>query len=323
VIPPKLLLCVLLWMQRKESQRDHGQRSMVADTFPWVFSEALRNACGQEGQLCRRQRTITPLRCGLALTATCARHRVATLADVHRGFQAWFDTPMTDKAFSNQVAKPHVAACMRTTASRLLGALTLKGLGCAQGRVLAELPHIVIQDGSACAIHAGLRDVFPGRFKVLQPAAVELPTPMALLGAAPTTVVLPPDTTTAQAFVSEPASLRARVLLADRGSLDLPSMRRVQEAGGFVLIRAKAGMPPQVVEALREDGTRLRARRHKPLKALHATLPTRQRGERVVPWQGEEHALRLRLRSSWHRRTKECCDVLTTLPAKRSPRDMR
>ena len=296
---------------------DHGQLSMVADKFQWVFSESLLNACGKEGKFCRRQRTITPFRLGLALTATCASHRVDTLADCHRGCNALFDTTITSKAFYNQLAKPHFAAFMRATASRLIGELTLKVLGCAKGRSVAELRHIVIQDGSSFAIHDGWRAVFPGRFKAVKPAAVELHPTMELLGDAPTTVVLPPDTTPAQAFLPEPASLRASVLLADRGYLDLHYLRRVQDAGGFFLIRAKAGLHPQVVEAFREDGTRLRSLRHQPLKAIHAKLPKRQRVERVGTWQVEEHALRLRLLISWNRRTKEFCSLLPKLPAQR------
>ena len=166
------------------------------------------------------------------------------------------------------------------------------------------------------------REMCPGRFTVVKPAAVELHTTMALLCATPPTVVLTPDTTNAQAFLPEPASLRASVLLADRGSLDLHSLRRLQDAGGFCIIRANAGMNPQVVEACREDGKRLRSLRHKPLKAIHATLPKRQRVELVVAWQVEEHPLRLRLLISWNRQTKECCSLLTNLPAQRSPLDM-
>src|SRR5438477_3473819 len=65
-----------LWIPRKESQMDHGQLSMVADKFQWVFSEALLNACGTDVKFCRRQRVITPFRLGLALTATCASQRL-------------------------------------------------------------------------------------------------------------------------------------------------------------------------------------------------------------------------------------------------------
>src|SRR5437867_6845425 len=140
---------------------DHGQLSMVADKFQWVFSEPLLNACGKDVKFCRRQRVITPFRLGLALTATYASQRVETIADFHCGFNALFGTTITSKAFYNQVAKPHFAA----------------------------FRHIVMQDGSALAIHDGLREVFPGRFKAVKPAAVELHTTMDLLCAAPTTVV--------------------------------------------------------------------------------------------------------------------------------------
>jgi hypothetical protein len=99
VIHPKLLLCVWLWIPRKETLMDHRQLSMVADKFQWVFSEPLLNACGTDTKFCRRMRTITPFRLGLALTATCASQRVETLADFHRGFNAVFDTTITYKAF--------------------------------------------------------------------------------------------------------------------------------------------------------------------------------------------------------------------------------
>ena len=107
------------------------------------------------------------------------------------------------------------------------------------------------------------------------------------------------------------------MLLADRGYLDLYYMRRVQAEGGFFIIRAKAGLHPQVVEAWREDGLRLRALRNKPLKVIHATLPKRHRVALVVVWQVEEHALRLRLLISWNRQTKEFCYLVTNLPATR------
>jgi hypothetical protein len=298
---------------------DHGHLSMMADKFQWVFSEALLNACGTDVKFCRRQRVITPFRLGLALTATCASQRVETLADFHCGVNALFGTTVPYKAFYNQVAKPHFADFARTMAARLISDMTLKVLGFAKGHAFGEFRHLLLQDGSSFAIHNGLREVFPGRFKTVKPAAVELHTTMDLLGDAPTTVVLTPDTTHEQAFLPEPASLRGSVLLADRGYLDLHYMRRVQDAGGFCLIRAKAGLNPQVIEAFREDGKRLRSLRNKPLQTLHTKLPKRQRGELVVQWQVDGHPLRLRLILSWHPRTQSFCYFLTNLSPKRYP----
>jgi hypothetical protein len=148
----------------------------------------------------------------LALTATCASPRVDTLADFHRGFHALFDTTITYKAFYNQLAKPHFADFARMMTSRLISAMTLKVLGFAKGHPLSQLRRIILQDGSSFAIHDGLREVFPGRFKTVKPAAVELPTTLALLCDAPTPVVLTPDTANAQAFLPEPTSLRDRLL---------------------------------------------------------------------------------------------------------------
>src|SRR5437588_6272470 len=318
-IHPKLQLCVLFLIQRKESQMDHGQLSMVADKFQWVFSESLLNACGKDTKFCRRERTITPFRLGLALTAACASQRIETLADFHRGFNALFDTTITYKAFYNQLAKPHFADFLRTTAARLISEMTLKVLGFTKGRTFAAFRRIVIQDGSSFAIHDALREVFPGRCKAVKPAAVELHTTMDLLCDAPTTVVLTPDTAHEQAFLPEPASLRDAVLLADRGYIDLHYLRRVQAEHGYFLIRAKAGMNPQVVEAFREDGKRLQSLRNKRLQVILARLPKRQRVELRVQWQIDGHPLCLRLILSWNPRTKSFCYFLTNLPAKRYP----
>jgi hypothetical protein len=294
---------------------------MGADQFQWVCSEPLLNACGTDTKFCRRMRTITPFRLGLALTATCASQRVETLADFHRGFNALLHTTITYKAFYNQVAKPHCAAFIRTMTSRLIGEMPLKVLGFEKGRAFAEFRHIIIQDGSSFAIHDALREVFPGRFKVVKPAAVELHTTMDLLCDAPTTGVLTPDTTTEQAFLPEPASLQACLRLAERGYLDLHYLQRVGQQGGFFIIRAKAGLNPQVIEAFREDGKRWRSLRNKPLQAIHAKLPKRQRVELVVRWQMDGHPLCLRLIISWHRRTKSFCYLLTNLAPQRSPLD--
>jgi hypothetical protein len=72
---------------------------MVADTCHGVLSEPLLNACGTEAKCCRRQRLITPVRLGLALTATYASPPVETLAAVHRGCKALGGPPMTSHAF--------------------------------------------------------------------------------------------------------------------------------------------------------------------------------------------------------------------------------
>ena len=99
---------------------DHGQLSMVADKFQWVFSETLLNACGKEVKFCRRQRVITPFRLGLALTATCASQRVETIADFHCGFNALFGTTITYKAFYTQNRHPMAATPIKSACKAII-----------------------------------------------------------------------------------------------------------------------------------------------------------------------------------------------------------
>ena len=91
------------------------------------------------------------------------------------------------------------------------------------------------------------------------------------------------------------------------------------QQGGFFIIRAKAGLNPQVIEAFREDGKRLRSLRNQPLQAIHAKLPKRQRVELVVRWQMDRLPLCLRLIISWNSRTKSFCYLLTNLAPQRYP----
>jgi hypothetical protein len=199
---------------------DHGQLRMIADTCQWVFSEALLNACGKAVRFCRRQRVLTPLRLGLALTATCASQRLATIAAVPCSCPALFGTTVTYKAFSNQGAKPHFADFARTMPERRSSDLPLKVLGFKKGRAFAECRRLSMQDGSAFALHDGWREVWPGRFTVVKPAAVALQTTMDLRCAAPTTVVWTPDPARAPAFWPAPPTRQERVRLAERGSVD-------------------------------------------------------------------------------------------------------
>ena len=117
---------------------DHGQLSMVADKFQWVFSEALLNACGTETKFCRRERLITPFRLGLALVATSASHYVDTLADFHRSFCALWDVTLSYKALYDQLAKPRFADFMRAMTERLVGEMTLKVFGFTKGQAFSE-----------------------------------------------------------------------------------------------------------------------------------------------------------------------------------------
>jgi hypothetical protein len=221
------------------------------------------------------------------------------------------------KAFYNQLAKASCASFLLTSLSDIMGKLTMKVLGFEAGQALSEFHRIVIQDGSSFALHDALAQVFPGRFNTVKPAAVELHCTMDLLQDAPLTIVLSPDTDSEHAYLPPPESLQGALFLADRGYLDLTYLRDVDRHGGFFLVRGKEGLNPRVIDAVREDGKRVKSCQDRAFQAIITKLPKKQRGELDVEWLLDHQLFRLRLITSWHKATQSFVYLLTNLPQAR------
>jgi hypothetical protein len=296
---------------------DRQQLTMMANKFQSVFDASVLNARGSQLEFCRRQRQITPFRFGLSVVASMASQEVQSLADLQRHFNALWDAEVSDKAFYNQLTKASCASFLLTSLRDIMGKLTMRVLGFEAGHAFSEFKRMVMQDGSSFALHDALAQVFPGRFNAVKPAAVELHCTMDLLQDAPLTIVLSPDTDSEHAYRPTPASLQGALFLADRGYLDLTSLRDVDRHGGFFLVRGKAGLNPRVIDAFREDGKRVKACQDRDCQAIVTRLPKKQRGELDVEWLIEHQPFRLRLIASWNKETQAFVYLLTHLPQAR------
>ncbi len=140
---------------------------------------------------------------------------------------------------------------------------------------------------------------------------------MDVLQDAPIIIALSPDTDSEHDYRPEPESLRGDVLLADRGYLDLTSLRDIDRHGGFFIVRSKAGLHPRVVDAYREDGQRLTSCQDRDFQAIISQFPQRQRAELEAEWLIAGEPFRARLIVSWNPQTKCFDDLLTNLPKDR------
>jgi hypothetical protein len=296
---------------------DRQQVTMMANKFQSVFDASLLNERGNQLEFCWRQRQITPFRFGLSIVASMASQEVQSLADLQRHFNALWDTEVSYKAFYNQLAKASCASFLLTSLSDIMGKLTRKVLGFEAGQALSEFSRIVIQDGSSFALHDALSQVFPGRFNAVKPAAVELHCTMDVLQDTPLTIVLSPDTDSEHDYLPAPESLQGALFLADRGYLDLTYLRDVDRHGGFFLVRGKAGLNPRVIDAVREDGKRVKSCQDRDFQAIITKLPKKQRGELDVEWLIDHQSFRLRLIASWNKETQSFVYLLTNLPQAR------
>jgi hypothetical protein len=299
---------------------DRQQLTMMANKFQSVFDASLLNERGSQREFCRRQRQMTPLRFGLSVVASMAAQEVQSLADLPRHFHALWDAEVSDKALYTQLAKASCASFLLPSLRDIMGKLTMKVLGFEAGQAFSECKRMVMQDGSAFALHDALARVFPGRFNAVNPAAVELHCTMDVLHDAPLTIVLSPDTDSEHEYLPAPVSLQGALFLADRGYLDLTYLRDVDRHGGFLLVRGKAGLNPRVIDAFREDGTRVKACQDRDFQAIITTWPKKQRGELDVEWLMEHQPFRLRLIASWKKETQAFVSLVTNLPQARYDR---
>jgi hypothetical protein len=296
---------------------DPQQLSIMANKFQSVLDASTLDARGAQLGFCQRQRLITPFRFGLSMMASMAAKHVQSMADLHRDFNALWDLEVSYKAFYNQLAKASCASFFLTSLSDMMGKLTMKVLGLQPGQACSEFHRIIIQDGSSFAIHDALCQVFPGRFHTVKPAAVELHCTMDVLRDAPLTIVLSPDTDAEHAYRPDPASLTGALFLADRGYLDLTYLREVDRHGGCFIVRAKDGMNPRVIEAVREDGQHVKACQDRDFQASIGKFPKQQRVELDVEWLMDRQPFRLRLIVIWNKETHSFIYLLTNLPKER------
>jgi hypothetical protein len=296
---------------------EQPQFTTMANKFQSVLDANVLNERGKQLGFAKRERLITPFHLGLSVVASMATQQVQSIADLHRQFNAlWaFDTDY--KAFYQHLLKPTSPEFFRTTLSHIMSQLTMKVLGFEAGEAFSEFNRLILQDGSSFALHEALADVFPGRFNAMTPAAIELHCTLDLLQDAPLTLYLSPDTDSEHDYRPEPQSLRGDLFLADRDYLDLTYLRDIDRHGGFFMVRGKAGLNPQRIDAYGEDGQRLKSCQGRDFQAIISKFPKRQRAELNVEWRIEGEPFRVRLIVRWNPEAK-CFDyLLTNLPQNR------
>src|SRR5712692_3696312 len=104
---------------------DHTHLTIMANKFQSVLDASTLDVRGDQLEFCQRQRLITPFRFGLSVLASMASKQVHSIADLQRDFNALWDMEVSDKAFSNQLAKPSCSEFLRTSLCDIMGKLTL------------------------------------------------------------------------------------------------------------------------------------------------------------------------------------------------------
>ena len=266
---------------------------------------------GFETGFVERMRTATPDAVASATVTAMATRNVKSIADLHRYFVEHTGRDIKYKPLHDQLSKPGFADFMSTMLEVLLGELAGRVLRTLPGSVLEQFDDIILQDGTSHAIHPGLADLFPGRFKKNSPAAIELHATMSLMDDQVLTVGFAPDVQGERDFLPNPAELVGKLLLADRGYQDIEYCKLLTDVGAFFIVRATTSIDPTVVTA-RSGG---RSRHHLSglrLKEVRRKL-NRKDGDLTVRWKRKGKVIEHRLVLLWNPKTNKHTMLLTNL----------
>lgn len=214
------------------------------------------NQLGRDTGQSKRLRTVTPHRLFLSTIAALATRHVESIADLLREFNHHNDVSVAYKAFYNRLARPGFATFMRQMFARLVEQLSLRTLAPEGHTAVARFKDIVIQDGSSFALKKKLRDVFPGRFTTIEPAAVELHATYSGFSDEVCVLQIAPDKEAERQFLPAASTLKDRLLLADRGYPGVDYFEAVDEKAGAFIVRLTRSHDPWV-RAAWIDGKRV------------------------------------------------------------------
>lgn len=262
---------------------------------------------------CRRLRDVTPQRLVCALIEALGGHRVRTIADILRTFNAQTGLATRYKAFYNRLAQPEFPRFVQQVYLDLLRRLSQNILRAADRDHLGQFTDVVVQDGSSFAVHDALAETFGGRFTTIRPAAVELHTCFSVFGDRVLHTAVASDKEAERDFLPSAGELTGKLLLADRGYPSLEYFERVQAAGGYFLMRAKSGLNPRV-RRVWGPGGRQPGREGYRLQDVLRWLP-RRRLDLEVTWERPRgRSLRLRMVLLWRGHTKSFTLLVTNVP---------
>ena len=276
-----------------------------------VLGEGGITRLGRTTGFTHRLRAVTPHRMAIALLTSLSCYSTKTLADILRVFNALADRSVQYKPFHTQLAKPAFPTFTWQLFEHLLQHLVVRVLAPVPGHARRGFDAILLQDGTSFAVVDALRDTFPGRFTKISPAAVELHATMSLFHDQAIRVHLTPDAAGERQFLPAPGDLRRKLLLADRGYMDVAYCRRVHHAGGSFIVRFQTKINPVVVRAL-VGGRERPSWGGRTLDTLRARLRGRS-GDLLVRWKKTDPPFRLLL--LWNRRRKEHLAFVTNLPS--------
>lgn len=256
----------------------------MAKALRAVFGRKQAEQCAREIGFVRRVRKLMPYALALALVSCLGCGKADWIADIHRAHNKLTKSKMQYKPFHNQLRKPEFAEWMRRLLETAMLKLTFPVLEAVPASKLGVFKDIRIHDGSSFAVKATLKKSFPGRFRKVSPAAVELHVTMSGLENTPHSIELAPDKEAERHFLPDPETLEGCLLLGDRALQDKVYFIDIDAANGYFIIRGTKNIKPTILEARTATGVRARHLRYLEGTILSPSKLPRESVDLEIEW---------------------------------------
>lgn len=285
---------VTLVIEMSPSQISAIRRSLLK-----CFSEQELNHIAEELGFTERHRDIEPLDLIMSLITCLGGDGCSkTQADLHRKFVEMTGLNVSDHSWRSQVKKPSFPMLIFWLWVRCLEMLGRRVMRFDPKSPFAQFKHVWLHDGSSQALYGALKDILPGRFKKVSPAALEMHATVDLLEDNFVRVQMTEDTRSERACL--PAlqrDLALTLILIDAGYFDLEYFGAVDDREGCFLCRAAQNINPIIHLCIREDGKQHKRYEGKKLKDVLSSFPKDQCMDLDVEWpQLKGHTFRLVVR---------------------------
>lgn len=280
-----------------------------------VLNEKKLQQLGKSSGLIKRERNVTLFQLVIALICTLGGKETTYLSEILRMFNHLTRQRLQYKPFHNQLSKPELAGVMKQVMEQVLHHWVNEVLHFNQAS-FSRFKQISIQDGSMLIVNRNLKKKWPCRFKHTCAAAVKVHATLDLMQGCFHQVSLTADTFSERAAIPELKALKNHLFLADRGYYSGDFILKLDEAGGYYVLRAKGLTQVRVHRAIREDGQEM-IKRPSRICVLEKRLPKRQMIDMDVEVKGKM----TRLIAFWSLKEKRYTHLITNL--KRTEFSMR
>lgn len=237
-----------IWKLSRQPDHEHMPRTSrlsIRRTLRKLLPEEVVLEAARASGAFQRVRKIDPFVFTWTLLLGAMSGRVRQIAELRRTFERVAGVTVEESSFYDRFT-PALSSMLSALLERVLENSLGSGRR-TRGR-LAQFADIMVADSTVVRLHRLLAKVFPGTRVHQAPAALKAHVVFSVTGAGKQTVKITGERRSDRRAFTLGPWVRGKLLIVDLGYFDYRLLARIDELGGYFIVRAKKGINPLVVD---------------------------------------------------------------------------